>query len=75
MNQANRNVVESNIPSAAPVTPTTLKSGMTRQQEREREDINDWLCLQEDAELAAIQHEYANKRDRQYRNEDWSAYC
>ncbi len=71
---ANRNVVESNIPTAAPIGQNSLKTGLTLQQRREQEDITDWLCLQEDAELAAIQHEYANKQDRQYRNEDWSAY-
>lgn len=59
-----RFVVESNIPSAAPVRQDQFGNGMSRKQIREQEDITAWMQMQEDAELDLIAQELNAKNSR-----------
>lgn len=62
MNRFNARVIESKIPSAAPVAQRQFGRGkLTAKQVREREDITEWLQEQDDAEMDLICAEMSNR--------------
>lgn len=66
MKAANTMVIESNIPSADPATAKQFATGLSVKQRREMESINDWLEMQDEAEVDALTADMSGRNNRRF---------